>query len=166
MENVSPKPLCDGRRALREPLLAWSLKALEFDLSDTVLDVEKAVATQCGHLVYLNETSKVRLVHSTTRPFLTDTAIGSEFVFDKAEAHQTLALACLKGLRGVTYFPLGPSGCQPARPSCQMLVGRRGRVRTFHYRVPPVRLDNIRVLRVSLAQQEGAQFEVVSKHGV
>ena len=88
------------------PLTSLELnKGLEFDMGDTILDVEKAVATQCGHVVYFDEKSKLRLVHSTARQFLTDTTVDSEFVFDKAEGHKTLALACLKCLSGNDLLP-------------------------------------------------------------
>ncbi|KAL6862557.1 hypothetical protein ACO1O0_002792 [Amphichorda felina] len=117
LDSMSQEPY--GKR-LAKAILRWAAcssrplsslqlnRALEFDLGDTVLDVEKAVATQCGHLVYFDEKSKLRLVHSTTRQFLTDTTVDSEFVFDRSEGHRTLALACLKCLSGNDLLPAKP----------------------------------------------------------
>lgn len=115
LDSMSQEPY--GKRLVKA-ILRWAAcssrpittlqlnKALELDLDDKVLDVEKAVATHCGHLVYFDEQSRLRLVHSTTRQFLTDSTVQSEFVFESSEGHKLLALACLKYLSGGDLLPV------------------------------------------------------------
>ncbi|KAK6084467.1 hypothetical protein SCUP234_03256 [Seiridium cupressi] len=74
--------------------------ALELDLEDTVSDVERSIAVSCGHLVYVDAQSRVRLVHQTAREFLTNSSVESEFTINKSTGHRILAMTCLKYLTG------------------------------------------------------------------
>lgn len=79
--------------------------ALKIDLEDTVGDVERSIATTCGHLVYVDAQSRVRLVHETAREFLLNNSVDSEFTVNTSQGHKSLALACLKYLTGNEMQP-------------------------------------------------------------
>ncbi|KAI0158724.1 NACHT and WD domain-containing protein [Pestalotiopsis sp. NC0098] len=88
------------------PITTLELQAaLELDLEDTVNDIERSIAVSCGHLVFVDAQSQVRLVHQTAREFLTDASVESEFFINKASGHRVLALTCLKYLSGSQMQP-------------------------------------------------------------
>jgi WD40 repeat protein len=106
-----------GSRNLAKAILRWAAcaarpmsteefrTALELDLDDSVNDVRMSIAASCGHLVYVDAQSRVRLVHQTAREFLTDVSVQSEFVIKKSTGHFILALTCLKYLSGNQLRP-------------------------------------------------------------
>ncbi|KAH0563489.1 hypothetical protein GP486_001940 [Trichoglossum hirsutum] len=99
-------------KALAKAILIWSVcsirplstvelhHALEMDIKDTIDNVERSIATGCGHLVFVDAQSRVQLVHLTAREFLTRGAIQSEFAINKHTGHKRLAMTCLQYLSG------------------------------------------------------------------
>lgn len=81
--------------------------ALEIHLKDNVHGVKRAIASNCGQLVYVDSQSRVQVVHQTVRDFLLRGRTTSEFAIDKKSGHQELALGCLKYLNGPEM--VGPS---------------------------------------------------------
>jgi WD40 repeat protein len=81
------------------PLSAVELHhALEMDIKDTIDNIERSIATSCGHIVFVDAQSRVQLVHLTAREFLTRKTVQSEFAIDKYAGHKRLAMTCLQYL--------------------------------------------------------------------
>lgn len=92
-------------------------KALELDLNDTIHNVERAIETTCGQLVYVDAQSKVHVIHQTVKEYLLHHK-GSEFSINRKYGHKRLALICLKYLseldKGAKRRP-SASGIVPTR---------------------------------------------------
>ena len=88
--------LCSTR-----PLKTYELyDALQLDLKDSTGSVEGSIASCCGHLVYVDAQSQVRMIHLTARDFLLRTSTDSEFAVDEREGHRRLLMTCLQYLSG------------------------------------------------------------------
>lgn len=74
--------------------------ALKLDLQDTIHDLAGKAAVICGHLVYVDSKSQVRMVHQTAREFLLQPDLQSEFALDRGTCHSRLAKICLGYLLG------------------------------------------------------------------
>lgn len=84
--------------AFRPLTTAEIQEPIELDINDKIDDVERAISRCCGNIVYVDSQSKVRLVHSTAREFLTNKETRSEFAVSKAEGHRRLVMVCLRYL--------------------------------------------------------------------
>ena len=83
------------------PLRVEELQAaLELDIEDTVHNLEESAASICGHLVYVDAQSRVRMIHQTTREFLLQPKLVSEFALNAGLCHNRLAKTCLEYLSG------------------------------------------------------------------
>lgn len=72
---------------------------IEMDIGDKIdNDVERSITKACGKLVFIDTYSRVQLVHSTAREFLTRKDIKSEYIVPKTEGHGRLALICFNFL--------------------------------------------------------------------
>ena len=82
------------------PLSVEELKdAVKLDIGDTVTrDLEGSISSLCGQLVYVDQSSRVQMVHQTARAFLTQPELSSEFRVDSPPANLHLAQACLRYL--------------------------------------------------------------------
>lgn len=74
--------------------------ALKLDIKDTIHDLAGKAASICGHLVYVDSKSRVRMIHQTAREFLLDPDLQSEFALREAACHSKLASICLTYLLG------------------------------------------------------------------
>lgn len=74
--------------------------ALELDIKDKIDNIERAIVSSCGQLVYIDQQSRVQLVHQTARDFLLQSSGTSEFAIDGRESHKQLAMTCLQYLSG------------------------------------------------------------------
>lgn len=74
--------------------------ALQLDIEDTIHDLAGKAASICGHLVYVDSKSRVRMIHQTAREFLLDPSLQSEFALKEAECQSRLANICLSYLLG------------------------------------------------------------------
>ena len=74
--------------------------ALQIDLKDSVDSVERSIATNCGHLIYIDGHSRVQMVHQTARDFLLRAHSASEFAIDGRKGHTRLTMCCLEYLNG------------------------------------------------------------------
>ncbi|KAI9773277.1 MAG: hypothetical protein M1835_006168 [Candelina submexicana] len=72
--------------------------AIQIDMKDSIDSVERSIATNCGHLVYIDGQSRVQMVHQTARDFLLRGNSDSEFAIDGKVGHTRLALCCLRYL--------------------------------------------------------------------
>lgn len=74
--------------------------ALELDIKDKIENIERAVGSSCGQLVYVDQQSRVQMVHQTARDFLLRSSGTSEFSVDGKEGHKKLFMTCLQYLNG------------------------------------------------------------------
>ncbi|KAI1266434.1 hypothetical protein F5Y18DRAFT_444921 [Xylariaceae sp. FL1019] len=94
-KNVAKSALTWVTYAFR-PLTTHELRdPIEMDIGDKVdSDIERSIVKSCGNLVFVDTHSKVQLIHSTAREFLTRSDLNSEFIVSKADGHGRLALVC------------------------------------------------------------------------
>ena len=74
--------------------------ALQLDIEDSVVNLAENAAPICGHLVYVDSKSRVRMIHQTAREFLIQKNLESPFALKKSECHSRLAKICLEYLLG------------------------------------------------------------------
>ena len=88
--------LCSGRPLTTEELF----HALQIDLRDTIDSIRGSIESSCGQLIYIDDDSRVRMVHETARGFFLSENVISEFAIESREGHQRLATTCLEYLSG------------------------------------------------------------------
>jgi len=88
--------VCSARPLTTEELYC----ALQLDIKDNIDKIEKSIAACCGQLVYVNQQSRVHMIHQTARDFLLRPGTASEFTIDKETGHQRLATTCIEYLSG------------------------------------------------------------------
>lgn len=82
-------------------LTALELKdALSLDLPDSVHDIVLSIQSSCGHLIYVDAQSAVKMVHLTARQYLLDPQTPSEFAVNEKQGHRLLLMSCLRYLQG------------------------------------------------------------------
>ena len=72
--------------------------ALKLDINETVQSLEKSIASTCGHLVFVDQQSRIQIIHQTARDFLLQENLDSEFAVKRSEGHARLATKCLEYL--------------------------------------------------------------------
>lgn len=88
--------VCSARPLTTEELF----HALQLDIKDSIDSVERSIASSCGQLVYVDNHSRVQLIHQTARDYLLQPDIHPEFGVEKHSGHKRLALTCLQYLNG------------------------------------------------------------------
>lgn len=74
--------------------------ALKLDINETVHNLERSISSICGQLVFVDQRSRVQMIHQTARDFLLRDDLDSEFAVRKAEGHTRLSIKCLDLLSG------------------------------------------------------------------
>ena len=74
--------------------------ALQIDIQDSIDNIYKAISSVCGHLVFVDNQSRVQMIHLTAKEFLLRSGFECEFMIDRKEGHKRLGIACLKYLNG------------------------------------------------------------------
>ncbi len=94
--------------------------ALQLDINDKIFNLENTIASVCGQLVYVDNYSRVLMVHQTAREFLLKLDKSNEFSIQLEEGHGRLARACLN-------FLCGPEMKAPSsrRPGLAQLPAKR-----------------------------------------
>jgi WD40 repeat protein len=104
-------------KRLAKALLIWAICAvrplqsselvnsIKIDEEINVPSLERSIQGLCGQLLHVDKTGSVQVMHMTTRTFLTDGSLDSEFAINKAEGNQRLAITCLKYLSGEEMRP-------------------------------------------------------------
>jgi hypothetical protein len=99
-------------KTLAKAILTWTMCAtrpltvdelqfaLKLDIGDTIEALQKAIASLCGQLVYVDKHMRVQMVHQTARTFLLRGDLDSEFTINSIQSHLTLARICLTYLNG------------------------------------------------------------------
>ena len=72
----------------------------QLDINDTIFNLDHAIASACGQLVYVHNYSRVRMVHQTAREFLLNLDQSNESFVRLVESHKRLAVVCLKFMCG------------------------------------------------------------------
>jgi len=99
-------------KPLIKAILAWTVcatrplttselhAALELEMNDTVDDMERCITATCGQLLFVDNNSRVQMLHQTAREYLLEPSTTSEFAFTRTQGHKRLAMVCLKYLCG------------------------------------------------------------------
>jgi hypothetical protein len=97
---------------LTKTLLVWALCAIRPLHTSELLDaigkdegikmpsLERSIQGLCGQLLHVDKTGWVQILHATTRTFITDASLKSEFAVSNSEGSRQLALTCLNYLSG------------------------------------------------------------------
>ncbi|MDI1492328.1 MAG: hypothetical protein OHK93_003541 [Ramalina farinacea] len=73
-------------------------EAVELDIEDDVDSIERAIASTCGQLVYIDPKGFLRMIHQTARDFLLRHRDDLEYTIERSQGNKQLALICLKYL--------------------------------------------------------------------
>ena len=90
--------------------------ALKLDIKETVPNLDRSIASICGQLAFVDQRSRVQMIHKTARDFLIHEAQDSVFAVDWKEGHARLAIKCLDFLSGNS---LKAPRTQKQKPSTQ-----------------------------------------------
>ena len=74
--------------------------ALKLDIGEMIHSLDRSISSVCGQLVFVDQQSRVQIIHQTARDFLLQGNLNSEFAVRKAEGHASLAIKCLESLSG------------------------------------------------------------------
>jgi hypothetical protein len=86
--------------AIRPLQTAELVDAIGIDQGISVPNLERSVKGLCGQLLHVDKTGCVQVIHMTTRTFLTDGSLKSEFAVSKEEGNRRIAITCLAYLSG------------------------------------------------------------------
>lgn len=74
------------------PLTVKELEhALKLDTGESILDLQKFIASTCGQFIHVDKNGRVLVIHETVRGFLLRQDLESEFAIDKNEGHGRIA---------------------------------------------------------------------------
>ncbi|ERF71820.1 hypothetical protein EPUS_01735 [Endocarpon pusillum Z07020] len=79
--------------------------ALERGMNMKMFRFDKSVETLCGHLISIQKSGSITMVHTTAREYLLHRVHSSGFIVDKALSHQKMAMTCLEYLAGEEMRP-------------------------------------------------------------
>ncbi|KAI9784880.1 MAG: hypothetical protein M1816_000575 [Peltula sp. TS41687] len=107
LENMS---MNKGGTKLAKAILTWTIcasrpltldemqHALKLDIKETIHKLERLIASTCGQLLFVDQSSRIQLIHQTAKDFLLQEDLVSEFAVKKTESHTRIAVSCLKYL--------------------------------------------------------------------
>ncbi|KAK5631744.1 hypothetical protein RRF57_007458 [Xylaria bambusicola] len=87
--------------------------AIRLDINETPHNMEKAIPTVCGQLVFIDQASRVHMIHETAREFLLSQDLDSTLAVKRGERHGYLAQLLCKYL--ATDAVKTPQAFQPFR---------------------------------------------------
>ena len=91
--------------ALRPLTLREMQCALKIDLNETIHNLDRSISSLCGQLVFVDQRSRIQIIHQTAAQFLLDEDLDSEFAVSKIDGHAQLATKCLEFLSGNQFKP-------------------------------------------------------------
>jgi hypothetical protein len=94
--------------------------AIKLDINETPHNMEKVIPTVCGQLVFIDQASKVHMIHETAREFILDEDLESSLAVRKGERHGHLAFLLCKYLS--TDVLKAPQGFKPSRSTKSSLI--------------------------------------------
>ena len=86
--------------AVRPLSVAELQEAVELDIDDRVDGIERAIASTCGQMVFIDSQGQVRMIHQTARDFLLSERDGLDYTMSSRSGNKRLGLICLKYLSG------------------------------------------------------------------
>lgn len=108
--SLAPLARDAGRKSAAEAILMWASacirplntmelkEALVLHIQQTFNNLENHISWLCGYLITVDRGSIVKIVHETARSFVLNPQNDAVIGFDEAEAHEALAIVCLKQL--------------------------------------------------------------------
>jgi len=81
--------------AIRPLTLKELEHAIQLDLRENVLTLDRFIASTCWQFVQVDKNGRVSLIHETVRAFLLREDLQSEFAVDKTKSHGRIADVCL-----------------------------------------------------------------------
>ncbi|KAI1739372.1 hypothetical protein F4680DRAFT_449117 [Xylaria scruposa] len=95
-------------------LMIYELRcAIKLDINETPHNMEKAIPTVCGQLVFIDQASRVHMIHETAREFFLSEDLNSTLAVKRGQRHGHLAQLLCKYL--ATDAVRTPQGFQPFR---------------------------------------------------
>lgn len=91
--------------AFRPLTISEMQSALKIDIGETVSSLNRSISSICGQLVFVDQRSRIQLVHQTVRDFLIQDDLDSEFAVRKVEGHAHIAVKCLDLLSKTQFKP-------------------------------------------------------------
>ena len=91
--------------ALRPLTISEMQSALKIDIGETMCNLNWSISSICGQLVFVDQRSRIQMVHQTVRDFLIQDGLDSEFAVRKVEGHAHIAVKCLKLLSEARFKP-------------------------------------------------------------
>lgn len=83
------------------PLTIKELReAVEFQLKKGVYDIDRAIKSYCGQLVFVDTQFRVQVIHQTVRDYLLNIKSTSDFGIVRKLGNKQLAMGCLEYLNG------------------------------------------------------------------
>ena len=84
--------------AVRPLSVAELQQAVELDIDDHVDGIERAIASTCGQMVFIDSHAQVRMIHQTAKDFLLNERDDLDYTMSSKDGNKRLALICLKYL--------------------------------------------------------------------
>ncbi|EEP82371.1 predicted protein [Uncinocarpus reesii 1704] len=103
-------------KMLAKAIFRWSLctirpltldefkDGLYFDVLETPRPLRTGIESYSGHLIYLDDDSRIQPVHQTVGAFLTNNCPVSDFAMEKKKEHARIAEVCLSFLSGKEFY--------------------------------------------------------------
>lgn len=86
--------------AMRPLTLSEMQSALKIDIDETIHNLDRSISSICGQLVFVDQRSRIQIIHQTAAQFLLEEGLNSEFAIRKVDSHAHLAVKCLEFLSG------------------------------------------------------------------
>ncbi|KAH8807662.1 hypothetical protein F5884DRAFT_752245 [Xylogone sp. PMI_703] len=93
--------VCTSRPLTVEEMQA----AIKIDINETVHNLEKLAPSICGQLVFVDQQSRIQIIHQTAKDYLLNKNDNPAFEIKRGEAHMRLAVKCLELLSGDSLKP-------------------------------------------------------------
>ncbi|KAI1356446.1 hypothetical protein F5Y01DRAFT_323867 [Xylaria sp. FL0043] len=87
--------------------------AIKLDINETPHNIEKAIPAACGQLVFIDQASRVHLIHETVREFLLSEDLQSPLAVKKGDQHGHIASLCCRYLTSEVFY--AAQGLKPLR---------------------------------------------------
>lgn len=91
--------------ALRPLTLSEMQCALKMDINETIHNLDRSISSICGQLVFVDQRSRIQIIHQTAASFLLNEDLDSEFAVSKVDGHARIAIKCLEFLSGNQFKP-------------------------------------------------------------
>lgn len=77
--------------------------AIKLSVNETVHNLDRLIDSSCGQLVFIDQQSRVQMIHQTAREFILQEGLESEFAVKRAAGHLDLAINCIGFLSKMSF---------------------------------------------------------------